>query len=177
MLHHVEGCDDSDSGIAERRQIGERIGFLRGQPLLPATEDRSRIGIDSSDLRSQLRGRFEPLAPPTTEVQPGSPRQSGEQRFEIVDVDLEFADGFRLRTAEAVLQSELERVWQRGFPRTGGGVCVGCQLTVNPGGIVVSVVIEVDVTPSSPPPSTKPPSSASPGLEEASGRPAVRLVN
>jgi RNA polymerase sigma factor (sigma-70 family) len=43
-------------------------------------------------------------------------------------------------------------------PRTGGGVCVGCQLTVNPGGIVVSVVIEVDVTPSSPPPSTKPPS-------------------
>jgi hypothetical protein len=43
-------------------------------------------------------------------------------------------------------------------PRTGGGVCVGCQLTINPGGIVVSVVIEVDVTPSSPPPSTKPPS-------------------
>jgi hypothetical protein len=56
-------------------------------------------------------------------------------------------------------------------PRTGGGVCVGCQLTVNPGGIVVSVVIEVDVTPSSPPPSTKPPSSASPGPEAASGRP------
>jgi RNA polymerase sigma factor (sigma-70 family) len=42
-------------------------------------------------------------------------------------------------------------------PRTGGGVCVGCQLTINPGGIVVSVVIEVDVTPSSPPPSTEPP--------------------
>jgi RNA polymerase sigma factor (sigma-70 family) len=42
-------------------------------------------------------------------------------------------------------------------PRTGGGVCVGCQLTINPGGIVVSVVIEVDVTPSSPPPSSKPP--------------------
>jgi hypothetical protein len=34
---------------------------------------------------------------------------------------------------------------------------VGCQLTVNPGGIVVPVVIEIDVTPSSPPPSTKPP--------------------
>ena len=44
-----------------------------------------------------------------------------------------------------------------GVPRTGGGVCVGCQLTINPGGIVVSVVIEVDVTPSSPPPSSKPP--------------------
>jgi RNA polymerase sigma factor (sigma-70 family) len=43
-------------------------------------------------------------------------------------------------------------------PRTGAGVCVGCQLTINPGGIVVSVVIEVDVTPSSPPPSSKPPS-------------------
>ena len=42
--------------------------------------------------------------------------------------------------------------------RAGGGVCVGCQLTINPGGIVVTVVIEVDVTPSSPPPSTKPPS-------------------
>lgn len=48
----------------------------------------------------------------------------------------------------------------RAVPGTGAGVCVGCQLTVNPGGIVVSVVIEVDVTPSSPPPSTKPPSSA-----------------
>jgi len=32
-------------------------------------------------------------------------------------------------------------------PRTGGGVCVGCQLTVNPGGIVVSVVIEVGAPP------------------------------
>ncbi len=57
-------------------------------------------------------------------------------------------------------------------PRTGGGVCVGCQLTVNPGGIVVSVVIEVDVTPSSPPPSSKPPSP-----EVVTGRPAARLVN
>jgi len=57
-------------------------------------------------------------------------------------------------------------------PRTGGGVCVGCQLTINPGGIVVSVVIEVDVTPSSPPPSTKPPSP-----EVITGRPAARLGN
>jgi hypothetical protein len=55
---------------------------------------------------------------------------------------------------------------------TGGGVCVGCQLTVNPGGIVVSVVIEIDVSPSSPPPS-----SGSPGPEAGSARPAVRLVN
>jgi hypothetical protein len=57
-------------------------------------------------------------------------------------------------------------------PGTSGGVCVGCQLTINPGGIVVSVVIEVDVTPSSPPPSTKPPSR-----EAVTGRPAARLVN
>jgi hypothetical protein len=42
---------------------------------------------------------------------------------------------------------------------SGAGVCVGCQLTVNPGGIVVSVVIEIDVTPSSPPPGSKPPGS------------------
>jgi RNA polymerase sigma factor (sigma-70 family) len=57
-------------------------------------------------------------------------------------------------------------------PQAGGGVCVGCQLTINPGGIVVSVVIEVDVTPSSPPPSTKPPSP-----EVITGRPAARLGN
>jgi RNA polymerase sigma factor (sigma-70 family) len=71
---------------------------------------------------------------------------------------------------------------------TGGGVCVGCQLTINPGAIVVSVVIEIDVTPSSPPPSSKPPSSGSPGPEAlpapggqlpeaATTRPAVRLVH
>jgi hypothetical protein len=57
-------------------------------------------------------------------------------------------------------------------PGTSGGVCAGCQLIINPGGIVVSVVIEVDVTPSSPPPSTKPPSP-----EVIAGRPAARLVN
>ena len=45
---------------------------------------------------------------------------------------------------------------------TGGGVCVGCQLTVNPGGIVVSVVIEIDVSPSP---------------EAGTARPAARLVN
>jgi hypothetical protein len=56
--------------------------------------------------------------------------------------------------------------------RTGGGVCVGCQLTINPGGIVVSVVIEVDVSPSSPPPSSEPPSP-----EVITGRPAARLAN
>ena len=64
----------------------------------------------------------------------------------------------------------------------GAGVCVGCQLTVNPGGIVVSVIIEVDVTPSSPPPSSSapscpPPSSGSPEPETASGCKTARLVN
>ena len=33
-------------------------------------------------------------------------------------------------------------------------VCVGCQLTVNPGGINVLVIIDVGVVPSSPPPSS-----------------------
>ena len=58
----------------------------------------------------------------------------------------------------------------RAVTGAGAGACVGCQLTINPGGIVVSVIIEIDVTPSSPLPSTKPPSSASPGLAEAGGR-------
>ena len=54
------------------------------------------------------------------------------------------------------------------------GVCVGCQLTVNPGGIVVSVIIEIDVTPSSPAPNSSgvscpPPSSGSPEPGTASG--------
>ena len=53
----------------------------------------------------------------------------------------------------------------RAVPRTGGGVCVGCQLTINPGGIVVSVVIEVDVTPSSPPPSPEVSPSRRPASE------------
>ena len=59
----------------------------------------------------------------------------------------------------------------RAVPGT-GGVCVGCQLIINPGGIVVSVIVEVDISPSSPPPS-----SGSPGPEVGTGRPAVRLVN
>jgi RNA polymerase sigma factor (sigma-70 family) len=59
----------------------------------------------------------------------------------------------------------------RAVPGT-GGVCVGCQLTIDPGGIVVSVIVEVDISPSSPPPS-----SGSPGPEVGTGRPAVRLVN
>jgi hypothetical protein len=41
------------------------------------------------------------------------------------------------------------------LPESAAGVCVGCQLTVNPGGIKVTVVIQVDVLPSSP--SSKPP--------------------
>jgi RNA polymerase sigma factor (sigma-70 family) len=53
-------------------------------------------------------------------------------------------------------------------PGIAGGVCVGCQLTVNPGGIVVSVVIEIDISPSSPPPS-----SGSPGPEVGTGHPAA----
>lgn len=50
----------------------------------------------------------------------------------------------------------------RAVPATRGAVCVGCQLTINPGGIVVSVIIEIDV---------------SPGSEAATGRPAAGLAN
>ena len=64
----------------------------------------------------------------------------------------------------------------------GAGVCVGCQLTVNPGGIVVSVIIEIDVTPSSPAPNSSgvscpPPSSGSPEPGTASGCKNTRLAN
>jgi RNA polymerase sigma factor (sigma-70 family) len=70
----------------------------------------------------------------------------------------------------------------RAVTGSGAGVCVGCQLTINPGGIVVSVIIEIDVTPSSPAPSSSapscpPPSSGSPGPETASGCKSARLVN
>ena len=65
----------------------------------------------------------------------------------------------------------------RAVTGSGAGVCVGCQLTVNPGGIVVSVIIEIDVTPSSPAPSCPPPSSGSPGAETASGCKSARLAN
>jgi hypothetical protein len=53
-----------------------------------------------------------------------------------------------------------------------GKVCVGCQLTVNPGGIKVTVVLDIDLGPSSPPPSSENPDSAA-----AADRPAGRLVN
>ena len=54
----------------------------------------------------------------------------------------------------------------------GGGVCVGCQLTVNPGGIKVTVILDISLGPSSPPPSSENPDSAA-----AADRPAGRLVN
>ena len=70
----------------------------------------------------------------------------------------------------------------RAVPGIAGGVCVGCQLTVNPGGIVVSVIIEIDVTPSSlapssPAPSCPPPSSGSPESETGPGCRSARLAN
>jgi hypothetical protein len=63
------------------------------------------------------------------------------------------------------------------------GVCVSCTLTVNPGGITVTVLIEVNVPPSSPPPScppppsSPPPSSYGPGTEAVAGCRSARLVN
>ena len=48
----------------------------------------------------------------------------------------------------------------------GGGACVACTLTVNPGDITVTVVLDVSTSaslpPSSPPPSSPPPSSPPP---------------
>jgi hypothetical protein len=64
----------------------------------------------------------------------------------------------------------------------GGGACAACTLTVNPGNITVTVVLEISVgnssspPPSSPPPSSPPPSSPPPD----DARPAAlvgRLVN
>jgi hypothetical protein len=57
------------------------------------------------------------------------------------------------------------------------GVCVNCTLTVNPGDITVTVLIEVNVTPGSPSPSCPPPSSSSPGTEAAAGCRNARLMN
>ncbi len=67
------------------------------------------------------------------------------------------------------------------------GACVSCTLTVNPGDITVTVLIEVSVAPaspppsspppSSPPPSCPPPSSPSPGTEAVSGCGSARLMN
>ena len=42
----------------------------------------------------------------------------------------------------------------------GIGACVGCQLTVNPGGIKVTVVIDISIGSSSPPPSSGNPDTA-----------------
>jgi hypothetical protein len=49
------------------------------------------------------------------------------------------------------------------------GACVSCTLTVNPGEITVTVLIEVNASPSSPAPSCPPPSSPSPGTEAVAG--------
>ena len=57
------------------------------------------------------------------------------------------------------------------------GVCVSCTLTVNPGDLTVTVLIEVNASPSSPAPSCPPPSSQSPGTETASGCRNARLVD
>ena len=51
------------------------------------------------------------------------------------------------------------------------GACVGCQLTVNPGGIKVTVIIDISIGPSSPPPSSGGPETAA-----VEGSPA-RLTN
>jgi hypothetical protein len=57
------------------------------------------------------------------------------------------------------------------------GVCVSCTLTVNPGGLTVTVLIEISVSPSSPAPSCPPPSSSSPEAETSPGCGNARLVN
>jgi hypothetical protein len=66
----------------------------------------------------------------------------------------------------------------------GVGACVACTLTVNPGGITVTVVLDVSAStcssppPSSPPPSSPPPSSqppSSPPPDEAGTGPAKGL--
>jgi hypothetical protein len=58
----------------------------------------------------------------------------------------------------------------------GAGACVACTLTVNPGNITVTVVLDISTGSSSPPSSSPPPSSPPPD----DARPAVlagRLVN
>jgi len=49
------------------------------------------------------------------------------------------------------------------------GVCVSCTLTVNPGDITVTVLIEINASPSPSKPSCPPPSSSSPGTEVVAG--------
>ncbi len=56
------------------------------------------------------------------------------------------------------------------------GVCVSCTLTVNPGGITVTVIIEVNVPPSSPPPGSPPPSCPPPSSPAAAELTAAELV-
>jgi len=49
------------------------------------------------------------------------------------------------------------------------GVCVSCTLTVNPGDITVTVLIETNASPSPSKPSCPPPSSSAPGTEAVAG--------
>jgi hypothetical protein len=49
------------------------------------------------------------------------------------------------------------------------GVCVSCTLTVNPGDITVTVLIEINASPSPSKPSCPPPSSSAPGAEAVAG--------
>jgi RNA polymerase sigma factor (sigma-70 family) len=49
------------------------------------------------------------------------------------------------------------------------GVCVSCTLTVNPGDITVTVLIEINASPSPSKPSCPPPSSSAPGTEAVAG--------
>jgi hypothetical protein len=61
----------------------------------------------------------------------------------------------------------------------GVGACAACTLTVNPGNITVTIVLDISVgsssspPPSSPPPSSPPPSSPPPDDAKSAGR----LVN
>jgi hypothetical protein len=62
------------------------------------------------------------------------------------------------------------------------GVCVSCTLTVNPGDLTVTVLIEINASPSPskpscPPSSSPPPSSYSPGTETGSGCRNARLAD
>jgi hypothetical protein len=59
----------------------------------------------------------------------------------------------------------------------GGGACVDCTLTVNPGGITVTIVLDISVgNSSSPPPDSPPPSSPPPDDAGPAGA-VARLVN
>jgi hypothetical protein len=49
------------------------------------------------------------------------------------------------------------------------GVCVSCTLTVNPGDLTVTVLIEVNASPSPSKPSCPPPGSSAPGTKAVAG--------